>query len=224
MTNLLAQLELYKCPHCNVDKPSLHQAANFNTTDNAGSLVRYWKVYRCIRCGGVVTASSLSENGDSFEIFPEPEGIAEQIPEPARSFLEQALDSQHAPAGAVMLAASAIDAMLKAKDFREGSLFARINQAATDHLITPEMAEWAHSVRLDANEPRHADEAAPLPTTEDARRSLDFAQALAEFLFVLPSRVSRGITEAEASNEAGAPPNASSSVTEGAENLDDAAT
>lgn len=215
MPRLLAQLELHKCPHCNVDKPSLHHVANFNTNNNAGSFTRYWKVYGCSRCGGAVTASSLNENGDMYEIFPAPEGVAQEIAEPARSFLAQALDSLHAPAGAVMLAASAIDAMLKSKDYREGSLFNRINQAASDHLITSEMAEWAHSVRLDANEPRHADETAPLPTADDARRSLDFAQALAEFLFVLPSRVSRGITEADATSAETQPPSEAGATADG---------
>jgi len=197
MPKLIAQFELDKCPHCNVDKPSLHQVANFNTSDNSGGFIRHWKVYRCIRCGGAITASSLSENGDSFDIFPQTKRVDESIPEPAKSFLQQALDSQHAPAGAVMLAASSIDAMLKNKLYKEGSLYSRINKAAEDHLITSEMAKWAHNVRLDANEPRHADEEASLPSTEDARRSIDFAIALGEFLFVLPSKVNRGLKDSE---------------------------
>ena len=53
--------------------------------------------------------------------------------------------------------------MLKAKNYKDGTLYSRIQQAADDHLITSEMAKWAHQVSLDANEPRHADEAAPLP-------------------------------------------------------------
>jgi hypothetical protein len=99
----------------------------------------------------------------------------------------------HAPAGAVMLAASAVDAMLKLKGYADGSLYTRIEKAVTDHAITADMAKWAHAVRLDANDQRHADQAAILPTQEDAKRVIDFAAALAEILFVLPSRVQRGI-------------------------------
>ena len=95
-----------------------------------------------------------------------------------------------------MLAASAVDAMLKTKSYTEGSLHTRINKAATDHLITSDMAEWAHDVRLDANDQRHSDTAADLPTEEDARRCVDFARALGEFLFALPARVKRGREEA----------------------------
>jgi hypothetical protein len=95
----------------------------------------------------------------------------------------------------MMLCAAGLDAMLKTKDLRLGSLKARIDEAAEQHLITPDMAKWAHQVRLDANDQRHADEAAEFPTEEEARRSLTFALALAEVLYVLPARVTRGIEE-----------------------------
>ncbi|MGH8128750.1 MAG: DUF4145 domain-containing protein [Gammaproteobacteria bacterium] len=108
------------------------------------------------------------------------------------------MNSRHAPAGAVMLAASSVDAMLKAKGYSEGSLYSRIDQAASDHLITSDMAAWAHDVRLEANDKRHADSAATLPTSADASRVIDFARALAEFLFVLPARVSLGRSSAGA--------------------------
>lgn len=104
--------------------------------------------------------------------------------------------SINAPAGAVMLAASAVDAMLKEKKYLEGSLYSRIEKAAADHLITQDMANWAHEVRLDANDQRHADEARSLPTQADAKRAIDFAAALGTFLYVLPARVRRGLTEA----------------------------
>jgi hypothetical protein len=95
-----------------------------------------------------------------------------------------------------MLAASSVDAMLKAKSYHDGTLYSRINKAAEDHLITQEMAQWAHEVRLDANDQRHADESVPLPTSEDAKKCIDFVLAFGEFLFVLPSRVRQGIVNA----------------------------
>jgi hypothetical protein len=91
-----------------------------------------------------------------------------------------------------MLTASAIDAMLKDKGFKEGSLRQRIDLAASAHLITQEMAAWAHEVRLDANDQRHADDDAPLPDSADADKAIEFAGALAQFLYVLPARVARG--------------------------------
>jgi len=95
-----------------------------------------------------------------------------------------------------MVCASAIDAMLKERGLSKGSLHARIDTAANEHIITTDMANWAHHVRLEANGQRHADGEDPLPTKEDAERSLEFALALAEFLFVLPARVTRGLEAA----------------------------
>ena len=62
-----------------------------------------------------------------------------------------------------MLAASAVDAMLKVKGYKDGSLYQRIKDAAAGHIITADMATWAHQVRLDANDQRHADESASIP-------------------------------------------------------------
>jgi hypothetical protein len=75
-------------------------------------------------------------------------------------------------------------------------LYKRIDKAAAEHLITAKMAEWAHEVRLDANDQRHADEEAPLPEQSDAEKVIEFARALAQSLFVLPARIERGRAKA----------------------------
>ena len=210
MPRLLTQFDLPKCPWCNVDRPGLHLVFAHTSNQFDGSNKRFWKVYYCVRCGGLVTAASQEEDGWAYEILPKPVQVDDAIPEPGNTYIEQALGSLHALSGAVMLAASAIDAMLKKKSYKEGSLKARIDKAAADHLITSNMALWAHNVRLDANEQRHADEEAPLPTAEDAQHSINFALALGEFLFVLPSRVKKGLKESE-------PPKPESSPVESSE-------
>jgi hypothetical protein len=197
MPNLRNQLDLDRCPHCGVDHPLLHVQHNQETNNFAGTNRRFWRLYACTRCGGlIVAAATAGWDQPVTECYPKAESVDEAIPEKARGLLQQALESIHTPAGAVMLAASAVDAMLKAKGFREGSLYARIDKAAADHAITKDMAQWAHDVRLDANDQRHADEHAPLPSVEDAKRCVDFATALGNFMFVLPARVQRGIKEA----------------------------
>lgn len=130
--------------------------------------------------------------------FPNRATLADAIPDRARRYLEQARESLHAPAGAVMLAASAVDAMLKHRGLKDGSLYARIEAAVEEHLITVEMSQWAHAVRLDANDQRHADDNAQLPGTDDATRSIEFATALADILFVLPARITTGLGSAGA--------------------------
>ncbi|RMG67633.1 MAG: DUF4145 domain-containing protein [Calditrichaeota bacterium] len=199
MPKLSSQLVLNRCPHCGVDNPNLTQAARFETNDFLKKSPRVWACYMCARCGGVVTAYAMKDSDDVQEIYPSPVEVDEMLPERARQYLEQAINSINAPAGAVMLAASAVDALLKAKGLKEGSLYSRIKKAAKEHLITEEMAQWAHEVRLGANEQRHADDDSPLPTQDDAKRLIDFVQALGMFLFILPGRVKRGIENSKGS-------------------------
>ena len=195
LIKLQPNLVLSRCPHCGVDCPNLTGVWQTETAAHNGANRRKWIVYLCSRCGGLVSAWCKPDNIYVEEIFPGVDSLDDAIPNPAREYLQQAIDSLHSAAGAVMLAASAVDAMLKAKNYKEGSLYARINQAAADHLITAEMSTWAHQVRLDANDQRHADGTVLLPQTNDARRSIHFAQALATFLFSLPNRGTRGLKE-----------------------------
>jgi hypothetical protein len=160
-------------------------------------------VYFCNRCGGAVIGAASKFPGQSTELYPSIESLDDEaIPTNTRTYLRQAISSQHAPAGAVMLAASAVDAMLKSKGYRDGSLYSRIEKAVSEHLITEDMGTWAHEVRLDANEQRHADGNYQIPEEEDARRVVAFAKALALFLSVLPNMVKRGISDAAPSGDA----------------------
>lgn len=197
MLNLSNQLELNRCPHCNVDRPNLPMLWHTNTDAHSGGAKRFWRIYKCTSCGGLITAAAKQNEGPVTEYYPSGVVIDESIPGAAGEYLKQAINTIHAPAGSVMLSASSVDAMLKEKGYNDGSLYARINKAVEDHLITNEMAQWAHDIRLDANDQRHADQQATLPTDGDARKCADFAIALAQFLFVLPARVERGLADAE---------------------------
>ena len=186
------ELPLERCPHCGVNKPRLIRINQNETTDFKQTLRRFWCCYQCVTCGGVTLTVTHSAVGDVMQMWPTASSIPDTVPLKARTFLTQAIASLHAPAGALMLAASGLDAMLKDKGYLKGSLNDRIDEASKKHLITEEMAAWAHEIRLDANDQRHADENAPLPTQDDANKVIEFAQALAQFLYVLPARVARG--------------------------------
>jgi len=197
MPTLSQNLIISRCPHCAVANPNLFRQHKLETKDHAGGNKRMWAIYTCGGCGGIVAASAPNHGAEILEYFPSAKSIKEDVPERPRTFLQQALESLHAPSGAVMLSASAVDAMLKLKNYTDGSLYARIEKAVEDHVITQDMATWAHEVRLDANDQRHADQAANMPTSQDAERVIDFATSLAEILFVLPSRVQRGINQTQ---------------------------
>jgi hypothetical protein len=156
-----------------------------------------WNLYCCATCGGGVLASIHLGANVVEQIYPTAQEVHEDIPEPARRFLQQAFETLHAPDAAAVMAGSAVDAMLKHLKLTEGSLYARIDQAVQNHTITEAMGDWAHEVRLGSNRPRHADKDRPHVRPDEAKQSVQFAEALGYFLFVLTARIKRGTDEAK---------------------------
>lgn len=191
------QLEMDRCSHCSVSKPNLVLRTKLETQSYDNYNKRIWGIYVCANCGGLITAGGYCWTQEVTELYPSNRNVDSSIPYKARAFLHQANETIHSPSGSIMLSASAIDAMLKIKGYKIGSLYKRIEEAAENHLITDEMAKWAHQVRVEANDERHADEEAELPTSKDAEKLIDFTTALAQFLFVLPARIKQGIKESE---------------------------
>jgi len=201
-----------RCPHCSVATPHLK---HLWTTPHQIMLPdkplegRFWATYLCTTCANLVLVKCQGSNrqneGQGFpanhkieKLFPEPKSAHDDIPEPARTFLQQAYETLHAPDAAAVMAGSAVDAMLKYHKYTEGSLYSRIDQAVTDNLLTKGMADWAHAVRLGSNRPRHADKDKPHVSPEEAKQSVEFAEALGNFLFVLTARIERGLRAAGA--------------------------
>jgi hypothetical protein len=149
----------------------------------------------------VAAQGSPAENNTgaptAIALYPSPPEAHEDLPERPRRYLQQAYETLHAPDAAAMLAGSAVDAMLKHLGLREGSLYARIDEAVTKNMLTQGMANWAHEVRLGSNRPRHADDEEPHVTHDEARQSVEFAEALGQFLFVLTAKIERGIQAAQ---------------------------
>ena len=190
-----------RCPHCGIAHPLLRQTqpSNFIVYPE-GRVGRLWGVYLCSACNNLVLAQGVRRTQNDTEasqvetIYPSVMPVPSEIPEQARRFLEQAQASLSTPDGAAMLAGSAVDAMLKAKGFDDGkkSLYERIEQAAQANVLTSDMAEWAHEVRLGSNRPRHVDRDSPHVSPEEASQSVQFTTTLAQLLFVLPARIAAG--------------------------------
>lgn len=201
---------LERCPQCGVANPyvtivgDLHKHYK-DTSDNT-----WWQfTCNCSKCSlhALYYGHSSSNNTPSQghpkvvhiqKIYPAISRAAEEIPDLPQKYLQQAIEPQHAPDGAVMLAASAIDSMLKDQGYKEGALYSRIEQASNDHLLTKQMKEWAHEIRLSANEQRHADEKFAGSSADDAKQVIEFTKALAEYLYVLPARVLKWKASAQA--------------------------
>ena len=192
-----------RCPQCGVASPLLTivYKPSVHYKDHNGNGYYYAPV-KCSKCNqqtllyGYALRSETSADGlikrmQVLESYPPIKSAADAIPSRAKNFLQQAMESTHAPDGAVMLAASSVDAMLKEVGYKEGTLFSRIQAASANGLLTDQMRDWAHEIRLSANEPRHADDNFGGSTISDAKQVIDFAEALGDYLFVLPARVKK---------------------------------
>jgi len=186
-------LKIETCPHCGVNKPHCVQKVPPTPIDSPIIGKGYFfAIYMCTGCSLPIMA--IATNNSYAVCYPSPQNsLDESIPERARNYLSQALQSKSSPDACVMVCASSVDAMLKGKGYKDGSLYNRIDKATENHLITQDMATWAHAVRLEANGSRHADETEDMKTDEDAKDAIAFTKALAEYLFVLPARVNKGM-------------------------------
>jgi hypothetical protein len=195
--------EVSRCPRCSVANPTMEILWQSKTLIPRGTPgpTHMWATFRCTTCGGVVLAKGApdnpSHNAHIIEVVPSSKTAHEDIPNPARTFLQQALDTLHAPDAAAVMAGSAVDAMLKELGYKDGSVYDRINKAVEQHKLTEGMGAWAQEVRLGSNRPRHADAEKPHVSAEEAKQSVEFAEALGFFLFVLTKRVERGVAAAK---------------------------
>lgn len=188
-------LGVSNCPHCGITAPLivLKWASDGHLPRTDGGRTRKWAAFACTSCGSLISVEGSPDNGSSappvIAMYPTIWSAKASIPERARTYLNQAMQTLAQPDASVVMSASSIDAMLKDKGLENGSLYARINQAVEQGIVTQGMADWAHRVRLDANSPRHADANDPHMTRDDADRAFEYAKTLAEILYVLPSRM-----------------------------------
>lgn len=200
-----ALIDLGRCPHCSIAAPQVEcvWSSEGPTVRLDGGTPKYWGTFICRSCGGAILANARFHGSSGSKtvidkIIPAAKAAHEALPDMARTFLQQAYETLHAPDAATVMAASAVDAMLKAKGYEEGNLYTRIDRAVADNVLTQGMATWAHSVRLEANSVRHADLTRPHASPGEARQTVEFAEALGNFLFVLTARIERGIAAANA--------------------------
>ena len=157
---LSTSLSLERCPHCAAAR-SPHRARKQpagNPPARGGLRVPHLRRIR--HRGGTRRGSSARHHrvpsGRAGRAVGDHPGAATRVLASARDILGQ-------PTGSVSLSASAVDAMLKKQGLKEGRLYERIHDAVAQHLISEDIAQWAHQVSLDPNDSRDADERAHCP-------------------------------------------------------------
>lgn len=200
---LIGSLYLANCPHCGVTDPTLNSGGNgfINTQARRGNVSRVWMPYPCSSCGLIVIAYANEANGAIVDYFPKGKTVNLAVPEKPARFLRDAIKTMETPSASILMSAACVDATLKERGYVDGNLHPRIKKAYEDNLITDEMKAWAMDIKEFANDQRHADIDAEEPTLDDAKRCVEFAEMLAEILFVLPSRIAHHRNPDKPSNE-----------------------
>jgi hypothetical protein len=170
---------------------------------NSGKRLNF-ALYQCLNCMGFVHVlwsadefASMRGNGlYSYRILPWPLNAkpepSENWPPGMTRFWIQAHDSltkENWDAANVM-ARSALQFVVREKGAVGGKLSAQINDLATKGVLHPLMKDWAHEVRLLANESAHPE--APMPdevSPQDVRDILNFLDLLLLYLYDLPKQI-----------------------------------
>lgn len=176
--------------HAEKKKPNSSKRLNFD-------------LYQCHNCIGFVQVL-WSANGHSsmhalysYKVQPWPlAGKREPSPnwpEGMTRFWVQAhnsLSNENWDA-ANLMAQSALQFVVREQGAKKGNLKEQIDDLGKKGTLHPMMQDWAHEVRLLANESAHPDAVAPLPVTpEDARDILNFLDLLMFHLYDLPEQIS----------------------------------
>ena len=148
-----------------------------------------------LKCTGATVGYYLLSGGDYRHKYFWPQfsahEVSEDVPERPRVILQDANDAKNSPVACVTTAVRAVEAMMAELEYdnRSMGLKKRIDSAVKAGDLPHAMGDWANEVREIGNV-THTDEAPePLPTEDDAKQALLFANMLAEYLFVLPARI-----------------------------------
>ena len=164
-----------------------------------GAYGTYTDVFaKCGHCGHGIIAlfqggySSLEKfyTDEIKGVYPAPpsEDAPLFTPERTKRFFQQGMSSLHIgnPDAAGAMFRKSLESGLNEKfSSNERNLIGKIKDAASKGLITDEMADWAHHIRISGNEAAHNDDY----TMEQARTLRVFTELVLTYLFELPGRL-----------------------------------
>lgn len=90
---------------------------------------------------------------------------------------------------ACIMAGSAIETALVEFGAQKGGLKDKIDKLASEHVLTPALAEWAHEVRGIRVDSAHQAERGATVSEADARQAVHFAEMLFYYLYTLPGMI-----------------------------------
>jgi len=191
------------CPFCG-------EKGNFSLSNHAqkkkpnSSKCLNFDLYMCHNCSGYVQVlwsagefASGMHGLYNFKVQPWPVSgkpePSENWPDGVNRFWVQAhnsLTNENWDA-ANLMARSALQFIVREKGAKKGRLNEQIEDLGSKGVLHPMMKEWAHEVRLLANESAHPEVAeAPTVTSNDAKDIVNFLDLLLLYLYDLPKQIS----------------------------------
>ncbi len=190
-----------RCPRCG-DKTSMPPVSdpiqvvrNYQTEDGfVGPLVAVLHTCTNTDCAGATIGYYLGGDRQAWRFrYHRPRYdtlvIPEAVPKRPRTILQDANDACDFPVACTGAAVRAVAAMMAEMKYKKGGVLPRIEKAVADGVLPKVVGDWAKEVRNIGVTAYTDDDSGPLPTKDDAQESLLFANTLAQYLFILPSRI-----------------------------------
>jgi hypothetical protein len=198
------------CPHCSSHRIGFTFVAEYGLAPTKHA--HYTVLYKCNKCKGALVheysqhtnygspspggcSSDPTDNGFKLlKSYPGkmPNAIPAYVPAPLDRYYQQALDSLHSAhydaSGAMSRKVVDVSTqqMVKGDTKKYNNIRDRIDALAEKHLLTPDLKDWAHQIRLDGNDASHDED--PF-TADEAQGLLSFTELYLTYVYTLPGRL-----------------------------------
>jgi len=191
-----------KCPYC-------HNKAQFNYVSNNSFIAYNARVdpldeksamqrndvamYKCCVCGGPVFARSHGKEPTTIDIYPVSiPSASKDIPKEARDIYIEALRCFDVKAwnAAATMCRRAVQECVLDKGGTGKTLYNQIDDLAGRRVITEDIKDWAHELRLLGRDGAHADVLTDVGE-EEAKFAIEFTEELLNYVYVLKARLGR---------------------------------
>jgi hypothetical protein len=187
------------CPHCEkVVSMRVHAQWSAYDPEHGYDLPEKWTSVQCPNCNGACLyvqeyygpeACPPDGYDERYRMYPaQARRLSSDIPKSLREDYREAREciaSKHYTAAAVM-ARRTLEGITIEQGYAKGVLFTRLEKMRDDKVIDDRLYDWADICRDVGNQGAHADKQ-PV-SREDAVETLDFIEALLDYLYVFRSR------------------------------------
>ena len=210
----------HDCPHCGTRRAGFDYQSEYRNPVTPLEIHAFFKCGICDRAvvgqyyglgrhvdaAGLTFASHGAAHPDEFievAFYPPPETpeAPEHMPKNVLAYyLEAVANVKTGPNAAGAMFRKSLDVGLRYIDGgAKGLLVKRIDNATKAGKLTPELAEWAHQIRLEGNDATHDED----PYTQEEAADLhSFCELVMQYLFTLPGILKEMRDKPEAAGEA----------------------